>query len=827
MAKEKQELTPTQATQQLEALGNKVNALEAGPAGPPAPKELTFPEIMNRANGLLSTVDGHLTRAKEREARAEQELKRLQDQRRDQEEKLKEQQRQTDADLASRKKDLDWTAQEQKRREDVLAAREAEVSARADELATKQAALVKQESRLTEREANAEREFTAEKARVLAPLQGEVEQLRRRATELQAEIDRKEAERASRDSETRRALDAELARERQKVLEKTRTEAAAELAKIESARRQELDALEKSLSRQRGELHAQQQNLRIEQELLAENQLAVVHKVERMVAERTEDLRHDRDSLRQQLEDARKQRDAHFREVESRRELDRQFGDRTPAQILDYLRDLERKHDDLAQQLRYRPGAAAAARLDALEKERSAWLEERAALQGDLAKAKGELATRRLAAIDLETVRREKEMLETNNRLLANAAKELDDKVTELTRQDSRDTAMKALVDLDQREDLQTPRKVRKVPRGKPPVLKDFLARLRHQVARGVEGRTLYYSERDLRAFVGGLAMTRLLLLQGISGTGKTSLPLAFAQAVGGEVEIVPVQAGWRDRQDLVGYYNAFHRHYYATDFLQALYRAGTPACSERLFVIVLDEINLSRPEQFFADFLSALEQPLTRRRLTLVSDPIANPPRLLVDGKHLPIPPNVWFVGTANHDETTVEFADKTYDRAQVLEMPRVNAAAQFKVDEALPAGDPLSYPDLERAFGEAVETHKPVVDQVAKWLESALFAGALVTRFRVGWGNRPEQQLSRYLPVVVEAGGTAGEALDHLLATKVLRRLKDRHDVQVSALEELRDLLKADWTRLSQTLQSRQPEPTACLDLLAREIALKQGAA
>jgi hypothetical protein len=150
-----------------------------------------------------------------------------------------------------------------------------------------------------------------------------------------------------------------------------------------------------------------------------------------------------------------------------------------------------------------------------------------------------------------------------------------------------------------------------------------------------VEGRTLYYAERDVRAFLGGLAMTRLMLLQGISGTGKTSLPLAFASAVGGGIEIVEVQAGWRDRQDLVGYYNAFHRHYYATNFLQALYSAGTPAYRDRLFLMVLDEINLSRPEQFFADFLSALEQPMEERRLTLVNDPVDQ--RAAPDGRRAP----------------------------------------------------------------------------------------------------------------------------------------------------------------------------------------------
>ena len=313
--------------------------------------------------------------------------------------------------------------------------------------------------------------------------------------------------------------------------------------------------------------------------------------------------------------------------------------------------------------------------------------------------------------------------------------------------------------------------------------------------------------------------MTRLILLQGISGTGKTSLPLAFASAVDAGIEVIEVQAGWRDRQDLIGYYNAFHRHYYATNFLQALYRAGTPAYRDRLFMMVLDEINLSRPEQFFADFLSALEQPMGDRKLTLVNDPVTNAPRLMVDGRHLPIPPNVWFVGTANHDESTAEFADKTYDRALVMEMPRKSEVAQFKVKKR-GKRNAISYPELEKAFSDAANKHADTVRKATAWLRDASFAVMLGQRFRVGWGNRLENHLASYLPVVVEAGGSVGEAMDHLLATKILRKLKDRHDVRASGLEDLQFQIQEAWEKLD---KSHPPE--RCDALIEDEITAKKG--
>jgi hypothetical protein len=580
----------------------------------------------------------------------------------------------------------------------------------------------------------------------------------------------------------------------------------------------ELDERADTLAARARELRGAEQDLKAEQEILAEDKAALDRKVERMVTERTEALRHETEGLRQQLGDARALRDDYFAELESRRELDRRFHGRTPKQIVADLKALESERDALVLQVRELPDARAAERLGALERERSTWLEERAVLQGDLARATGELATRRLAAIELEALRKQKEALEIHKQLLDGAVEELHVRVDELTRQEDHRNPMTALADLDESEEFQD--EVRTTtPFGRAtPTLREFAEDLRHRIAVGVEGRTLYYAERDVRAFLGGLAMTRLMLLQGISGTGKTSLPLAFASAVGGGLEVVEVQAGWRDRQDLVGYYNAFHRHYYVTNFLRALYKAGTPAYRDRVFMMVLDEINLSRPEQFFADFLSALEQPAADRRLTLVSDPVANAPRLMKEGLYLPIPPNVWFVGTANHDESTSEFADKTYDRAHVMEMPRKTDAAQFDV-VTKGARNAISYETLEGAFAAAAHSQEVAVRRATLWLRKAPFATSLGQRFRVGWGNRLEHQLARYLPVVVETGGSIGEAMDHLLATKVLRKLKDRHDVRATALEELRDQILTAWDGLDES-----DPPERCVALIENEIATKK---
>ena len=160
--------------------------------------------------------------------------------------------------------------------------------------------------------------------------------------------------------------------------------------------------------------------------------------------------------------------------------------------------------DEAVAELRKRPDAAAAERLSVLEQERSKWLEERAMLEVDLAKARGELETRRLAAIELESLKKQKEALAVHKQLLEGALDELRARVDTLTRQDEQRTAMTALIRLDEDENLQTEVRTTR-PLGRATrTLADFATDLRHRLATGINGRTLYYSERHVRALLGG-----------------------------------------------------------------------------------------------------------------------------------------------------------------------------------------------------------------------------------------------------------------------------------------------------------------------------------
>ena len=117
----------------------------------------------------------------------------------------------------------------------------------------------------------------------------------------------------------------------------------------------------------------------------------------------------------------------------------------------------------------------------------------------------------------------------------------------------------------------------------------------------------LYYSPEIVRRYVAGMAASKLLILEGISGTGKTSLPYSFSRYLDNPATIVSVQPSYRDRTEVMGYFNEFSKRFNETEFLRAMYEAGL---RPDLSTIVLDEMNLARVEYYFAEILSVLEMP-------------------------------------------------------------------------------------------------------------------------------------------------------------------------------------------------------------------------
>lgn len=282
----------------------------------------------------------------------------------------------------------------------------------------------------------------------------------------------------------------------------------------------------------------------------------------------------------------------------------------------------------------------------------------------------------------------------------------------------------------------------------------------------------LYYDRETIRLFVSGLNASRLILLEGLSGTGKSSLPRYFAKYVNGKATFVPVQATWRDRTNLLGYFNDFSKTYSETDFLAALYEANYD--TDRINLFVLDELNISRVEYYFADFLSVLEFPASEWKLKLMQLPMGFLPPLKLDDGVVQIPENSYFVGTANRDDSTFTIADKVYDRAIPIDFENRNEAFE-PTEEVSPIV--LSASTLHELFmdAELVEENRFKAQDLEKFSQVTDF---VYETFDVAFGNRVLNQIEKLVPVYIACGGTKEEVLDFILASKVLSKLEGRFE-------------------------------------------------
>lgn len=703
---------------------------------------------------------------------------------------------------------------------------------------------------LKARELNAEANFATQNREALMSLDSEAKELREHLSAAREKLAQSRTDWASELDQTRQTIRLERETWEQQLAEIRRT--AEERLHMDLQRRQEeaeaaartlleqgrltLEQERQALLSQQGELAQQRKNLDklrqelgVERELFAEEGELLEERVKQRAAREIEDLKFALQADQDRLTSARSERDVLRRRLDDREDADRKFGHRSPDEVLRDLEQLEQQVSKLQSELAVRMSSSQTHRLEELEAQAVAWEADRAELRRQLGEKENFLNASRTAVTELEGLRKHREALEHTNKLLQSAIDELNTKVQELTTKSEGQPIFPTCVAMDHDE-----AHVQELPvDGLSIVVKDptqptrdvdfadlkaLNTWMRNRIALGSdEHKPLYFSERDLRLFLGGMAMSRLHLLQGISGTGKTSLPAAVARVLGAGSKIIPIQAGWRDRQDLLGHYNTFERRYLETPFLQALYEAQTPGFRQLPYLIVLDEVNLSRPEQYFADLISLLEQPEGERRLELISQRIEPSPKGLLNGRFLKLPDNVWFVGTANHDETTLEIADKTYDRSHVMELPRQRQI--FTPEKDSKDFYPVSFDTLQRVFRLAEQKHEKQAEEALLWLDKNL-RDPLYGLFNIGWGNRLERQARSFIPVIIAAGGDVGEAMDHLLATRLFRRIRDRHDVRSKAYEQLDNTLQNAWKSLPGKDKDKNSPPSQSQEVIQGQL-------
>ena len=274
----------------------------------------------------------------------------------------------------------------------------------------------------------------------------------------------------------------------------------------------------------------------------------------------------------------------------------------------------------------------------------------------------------------------------------------------------------------------------------------------------------LYYSSEMIRLFISALASTKLIILQGISGTGKTSLAYAWGKFIRRDAIIASVQPSWRDRTELFGYFNEFTKKFNETDVLKKMYEAGY---TDDVYVTVLDEMNIARVEYYFAEMLSILEMPSREEWIVeLVPSAWDSDPKLLQEGK-LKIPGNMWYIGTINNDDSTFAVTDKVYDRAMPIDINDKGTVFEPIDTESMNINS--SY--LEGLF-EKAKTEHPMSQEMSDKINE--LDDYVIKHFRIAFGNRIVKHMKGFVSNYIACGGREVDGIDYFIARKILRKFE-----------------------------------------------------
>lgn len=521
-------------------------------------------------------------------------------------------------------------------------------------------------------------------------------------------------------------------------------------------------------------------------------------------------------------------------------------------EIIAEMQEFREKYERLAAVYEKYPDDASISALEEKAQRAEKLERENSALEQERNRYREEAVAARNASKELEVVRQE---VEATNALNEHLLQELESHKTALESRTGDTCPSLSKVDTETEESDFVADINRRVQRTSLGSLRDIVSHVKNYAGSRNKDERLYYTDNDIRAFLAGMAVSRLIILQGMSGTGKSSLPRIFSEAISGFNRLIPVESSWRDRNELLGYYNDFNKKFNAKSFTIELYRSTKKRCKEVPTFIVLDEMNLARIEYYFSDFLAILQEPDHDKWLIeLVSSDMRTLPmelpeevkqkmrkddptvfaiwekiersrqgdlksetsdeekemltsylaklgRLtgakdLIDGRKIRVTDNIWFIGTANQDESTFEISDKVYDRAQVVSLNRKGVSeGQYANTEK----KYISVTDLIKLFEGAINAYKKKAEVEAR-LEK--LDAVLMDKFDISFGNRIVTQTVDFAAVFTAAGGSLEDALDYQISTKILRKVISSDDGE--AFLELLDATK-DYKETQRLINKR----------------------
>lgn len=313
-----------------------------------------------------------------------------------------------------------------------------------------------------------------------------------------------------------------------------------------------------------------------------------------------------------------------------------------------------------------------------------------------------------------------------------------------------------------------------------------------------LEKAYLHFKPKLVTRFVSSLITKPFVLLNGLSGSGKTKLAQAFVQWICQEerqYKIIPVGADWTNREPLLGYPDGLNSTMYVTPDNGALQVMLDAKNNPNLpFFLILDEMNLSHVERYFADFLSIMESKDSIKLYTgegRVDTLGTSIPQTLV------WPENLFIIGTVNIDETTYMFSPKVLDRANVIEFRlSENELEQFfsltdgvDLKELVSGGATMSNAFLELAKSELKANDKAVQDELVEFFKALSNVGA---EFGYRTANEVLQLVNQL--GTLDASMHINDKIDIAVMQKLLPKLNGSRSKIVKVLETLAALCLID---------------------------------
>lgn len=695
-----------------------------------------------------------------------------------------------DTALTARESTLKEREQKVQRQADAVKEREAQIDAskakvqrdladlskRQEQIAKMESAIEARAREVAQHEIAASEGFAAKNREALATLTKTHSSLRAEVDRLQAELDAarlkgvEDLEKRLADERRTRtaALDAELDTDRKRHREKLAAEGAAQesllaeqrarFAKEQQTALEDVERNRTRLTEMEAALHRGLGELQWKQEELKGFRAGMERSIEERARDQVASLNRQLDALR---EDHRRDRELVISlesQLTSSRDLLARFGD-DPAEIENRIAQQAKKISDLEKELLRRPTASDKELLVALQEQERVWTSERDKLVRDVTHLNAERSRWLTGVSDLEQQRERREVAERRLEVLAGEMekyKEDVDRMRALYERPEERAARVGAIEEPWRTDF------KRDDRSTPKEL-DWL----NGIVAACEKSGMRFPKRLVQAFHTSLKaaeLSPLTVLAGVSGTGKSELPRLYSRFGGLAFLSLAVQPNWDSPQSLFGFFNSVDNRFNATTVLRAMVQAQhTPdhqtykhGLSDRLLLVLLDEMNLAHVEQYFSDLLSRLEQRRGEsREVTLDIDLGAGmPPYQLRLGR------NVLWVGTMNEDETTKALSDKVVDRSNLMYFPRPRTL-HSRTDVTLGEESPLL---ALSAWREWLQTSSPFTsDELKPFKEGLQEINSRLEYVGRALGHRVWQSVEYYManhPEVIDARDRKDEA-------------------------------------------------------------------